>query len=199
MLKNDLSIVNFIDSDFSMLNERLAQHYGIPGVEGLHLRRVSLPKGSHRGGLLGQAAILKITANGTTTSPVMRGVWVLENLLGQRPPPPPADVPVIEPDIRGAVTVREQLAKHRAVDSCASCHRRIDPPGFALENFDVIGGWREFYRSAGDGEPIALKVKGDPITYRKGPIVDASGVAFGDKSFQNIDEFKELLLEQKEQ
>jgi mono/diheme cytochrome c family protein len=199
MLEHDLSILNFIDSDFSMLNERLARHYGIPGVEGLRLRRVRLPKESHRGGLLGQAAILKITANGTTTSPVLRGVWVLESLLGQRPPPPPADVASLEPDIRGAVTIREQLVKHRAVESCATCHRKIDPPGFALENFDVIGGWREFYRSADKGEPITLTAKGEPVRYRKGPAVDASGVAFNGKTFRNIDDMKEILLGQKEQ
>ncbi|HEY0548071.1 MAG TPA: DUF1592 domain-containing protein, partial [Verrucomicrobiae bacterium] len=198
ILKHDLSIENFIESDFSMLNERLARHYGIDGVQGLAFRKVILPKGIHRGGLLTHASILKITANGTTTSPVLRGVWVLENLLDQRPPPPPANVAAIESDIRGAATVREQLEKHRSVDSCASCHRKIDPPGLALENFDVIGGWREFYRSAGEGESIALQVKGDPVQYRKGPPIDASGSLENQQSFQNIDEFKLLLRGRKE-
>jgi hypothetical protein len=97
--------------------------------------------------------VLKVTANGTTTSPVTRGAWVLERILGTPPPKPPADVPAVEPDIRGATTIREQLAKHRQVASCASCHARIDPPGFALESFDVIGGWRENYRTTGKGNP----------------------------------------------
>ncbi len=103
-------------------------------------------EGSHRGGLLTMGSVLKVTANGTTTSPIIRGAWVLERILGTPPPKPPADVAAIEPDIRGATTIREQLAKHRTVESCASCHRQIDPPGFALESFDVIGGWREHYR-----------------------------------------------------
>ena len=93
------------------------------------------------------AAILKVTADGTRTSPVLRGKWVLDRILGQPPSPPPPDVPVIEPDIRGATTIRQQLDKHRNTPACASCHRHIDPPGFALENFDVIGGWRDFYRA----------------------------------------------------
>ena len=108
--------------------------------------------GSHRGGVLTMASVLKVTANGTTTSPVTRGVWVMERILGTPPPKPPADVPSIEPDIRGATTIREQLAKHRQIASCANCHNKIDPPGFALESFDVIGGWREQYRTTGNGD-----------------------------------------------
>src|SRR4029453_2090917 len=111
VLKNDLSLANFAASDFSMLNGRLAKQYGIPGVEGWELRKVLLPPDSHRGGLLTMASVLKVTANGTTTSPVMRGAWVLDRILGPPPPRPPADVPAIEPDIRGATTIREQLAK----------------------------------------------------------------------------------------
>ena len=110
---------------------------------------MTLPPDSHRGGVLTMASVLKVTANGTTTSPVMRGAWVLDRILGTPPPPPPADVPAVEPDIRGATTIREQLAKHRQVASCASCHAKIDPPGFALESFDVIGGWRDYYRTTG--------------------------------------------------
>ena len=98
------------------------------------------------------ASVLKVTANGTDTSPVMRGAWVLDRILGTPPPRRPTDVPAIEPDIRGATTIREQLAKHRTIASCASCHAKIDPPGFALESFDVIGGWREHYRTTGNGE-----------------------------------------------
>ena len=138
-----------------MLNERLAAHYGLPPVGGVALRRVALPADSLRGGLLTQASVLKVTANGTTTSPVLRGAWIMERILGKPPPPPPPGVPAVEPDTRGATTIREQLDKHRTVASCAACHAKIDPPGFALESFDVIGGWRDRYRALGDGEPRA--------------------------------------------
>src|ERR1700730_522589 len=144
VLKNDLSLMNFVASDFSMLNGRLAKHYGIPGVVGWKFRKVKLPPESHRGGVMTMASVLKVTANGTSTSPVVRGAWVLDRILGTPPPRPPAGVPALEPDIRGATTIREQLAKHRQIASCASCHTQIDPPGFALESFDVIGGWREY-------------------------------------------------------
>src|SRR6202012_669067 len=109
--------------------------------------------------VLTQASVLKVTANGTTTSPVVRGVWVLDRILAQPAPPPPANVPAIEPDIRGAKTIREQLTKHRATENCAGCHSRIDPPGFALENYDVIGGWRDRYRFvAGPKERVNNRV-----------------------------------------
>ena len=160
VLKNDLSLTNFVSSDFTIINGRLANHYGIPGVEGLEFRKVSLPTDSHRGGVMTMAAILKVTANGTTTSPIVRGAWVLDRILGTPPPRPPADVEAVEPDIRGATTIRNQLAKHRQVEACAACHVTIDPPGFALENFDVIGGWREHYRSIGDGEPVLWLASG---------------------------------------
>ena len=154
VLQRDLSVMEFVDSDWSMLNDRLAEHYGIPGVSGAHFRRVTLPEGSVRGGLLTQASVLKVTANGTTTSPVVRGAWAIENLLGIHVPPPPP-VPAVEPDLTGATTLRQQLDKHRNVTSCASCHSKIDPPGFALESFDAIGGWREWYRIP-TGEALAL-------------------------------------------
>jgi hypothetical protein len=194
MLKNDLSLMCLIDSDFAMLNERLARHYGIAGVEGPEFRTVKLPPGSHRGGVLTQAAILKVTANGTVTSPVLRGVWVLNNLLGQPPPPPPPDVPAIEPDTRGAISIRDQLAKHRQAEACASCHQKIDPPGFALESYDVIGGWRENYRSLGGGSKVDRKVNGNPVQYRTGPKVEAGDVMPDGQRFRDIDEFKKILL-----
>ena len=196
VLKNDLSLTNFVASDFTFLNERLAKHYAIPGVNGLHMRKVSLPKDSHRGGVLTMASVLKVTANGTNTSPVMRGTFVLDRILGTPPSPPPDGVPAVEPDIRGATTIREQLAKHREIGACAGCHKRIDPPGFALESFDVIGGWRDNYRSIGRGEPVTID--GRRMMYSKGPKVDPSDVLSTGEKFQNIDEFKQLLLKDKD-
>jgi hypothetical protein len=197
LLKNDLSLSNFVASDFSMLNGRLARHYGISGVEGYEFRKVKLPPESHRGGVLTMASVLKVTANGTSTSPVMRGAWILDRILGTPPPKPPADVPALEPDIRGATTIREQLARHRQVASCASCHEKIDPPGFALESFDVIGGWREHYRTTGSGQTVI--VDGRRMPYHKGKPVDPSDTMPDGQKFKNIDELKQILLKDKDQ
>src|SRR5205085_644120 len=153
LLRADLPARNVVDSDFTFLNERLADHYGISGVTGVRFRKVTLPPDSLRGGLMTQASVLKVTANGTTTSPVLRGHWITERILGLETPPPPPSVEAVEPDIRGAVTIRQQLEKHRADPSCASCHRKMDPPGFALESFDVIGGYRTRYRAVSDKAP----------------------------------------------
>ena len=141
------------------------------------------------------ASVLKVTANGTTTSPVMRGSWLLERILGTPPSKPPPDVEAIEPDIRGATTIRDQLAKHRAVESCARCHREIDPPGFALENFDVIGGWRDRYRAMGSRR----NQNGKWVRYSNGPPVDSGDVLPDGRSFSNIDEYRQLLLTDKDQ
>lgn len=195
LITGNLSLSNLIQSDFAMLNSRLARHYGITGVTGLQIRKVSLPPDSKRGGLLTQASILKVSANGTTTSPVTRGVWVMDRLLGSPPPPPPPGVPGVEPDIRGAQTLREILARHRNIESCNSCHRGIDPPGFALENYDVIGGWRERYRSLGVGEQVRLKVEGRNVRYRLGPQVDPAGELESGKKFRNFAGLQKLLLE----
>lgn len=192
VLRADLSATNFVASDFTYLNARLARHYGIEGVEGNLLRKCPLPPGSHRGGVLTMAAVMKVTANGTNTSPVVRGAWVLDRLLGQSPRPPPAGVPAIEPDIRGATTIREQLARHRADQACAVCHQAIDPPGFALESFDVIGGWRTHYRSLGRGEPVHRE--GRRLPYSRGPAVDPSGVLPDGRPFADIDGLRKLLL-----
>jgi hypothetical protein len=195
VLRQDLPVTNFVSSDFTFLNDRLAKHYKIPGIDGVDMRKVSLSPDSHRGGLLTMGSVLKVTANGTTTSPILRGAWVLDRILGTPPPKPPPDVEAIEPDIRGATTIREQLDKHRKVESCNNCHRKIDPPGFALESFDVIGGWRENYRAltnGGEKDESGRRVK-------PGPAVDPSAALDDGRSFANIDEFKKLLAEDKDQ
>jgi cytochrome c553 len=197
VLKHDLSLANFVHSDFAMLNGRLGKHYNIPGVEGWEFKKVTLPKDSHRGGVLTMASVLKVTANGTYTSPILRGAWVLERVLGTPPPRPPEGVTAIEPDIRGAKTIRQQLAKHREVASCASCHAKIDPPGFALESFDVIGGWRDYYRTSGNGKEV--KIAGRRMPYLQGPKVDPADVTADGQKFRDIDEFKQLLLKDKDQ
>lgn len=197
VLKQDLPLTSFVHADFSMLNGRLAKHYGIPGVDGWTFRKVALPPGSHRGGVLTMASVLKVTANGTYTSPILRGAWVLERILGTPPPRPPEGVAAVEPDIRGATTIRQQLAKHRQDPSCASCHAKIDPPGFALESFDVIGGWRDYYRTAGNGKEVV--VDGRRMWYRHGPKVDPADVLPDGRRFRDIDEFKQLLLRDRDQ
>ncbi|MEJ7594963.1 MAG: DUF1592 domain-containing protein [Planctomycetaceae bacterium] len=200
ILTHDLSLTNFVACDFSMLNGRLARHYGIPGVEGWEFRRTLLPPDSHRGGVLTMASVLKVTANGTYTSPVMRGVWVLERILGTPPAPPPENVASLVPDIRGATTIRAQLVKHRQDEACAGCHDEIDPPGFALENFDVIGGWRDRYRLAGwtrEAEEVTLN--GRKMPYYIGAKVDPSDVLPDGRTFRNIDELKLLYLADKDQ
>ncbi len=195
VLKNDLSLTNFVASDFTMLNGRLARHYGIPGLDGWEFQKKTLPPGSHRGGVLTMASVLKVTANGTTTSPVLRGAWIMDRILGTPPPPPPDNVPAIDPDIRGARTIREQLAKHRSIESCGACHRKIDPPGFALESFDCIGGWRDNYRVTGLGENVF--VNGRRMPYLKGKKVDPADVTADGEPFENIDQFKQVLLRDK--
>ncbi len=197
VLRNDLSLTNFIASDFTMLNGRLAKHYGISGVNGWEFQKTPVPPESHRGGVLTMASVLKVTANGTTTSPVLRGAWVLDRILGSPAPPPPDNVSAIDPDIRGATTIREQLAKHRSVESCGVCHRQIDPPGFALESFDCIGGWRDWYRVTGNGGSVT--VDGRRMAYHKGKPVDPSDVMPSGEKFENVDQFKQLLLKDKSQ
>jgi hypothetical protein len=195
LLRADLPARNIVSSDFAMLNERLAAHYGLPPVAGVALRKTPLPPDCVRGGFLTEAAVLKVTANGTTTSPVLRGAWVMERILGQKPPPPPPNLPVVEPDIRGAVTIRQQLEKHRTLETCNACHARIDPPGFAMENFDVMGGWRERYRSESGGELAhGIAKSGQKFTFHYAQPVDASGTLPDGRAFHDIREFKRLLL-----
>ena len=201
MVRENLPARNVVDSDFTFANAHLATHYGMSGVDGIAMRRVALPAGSVRGGLMTQASVLKVTANGTTTSPVIRGKWIMERVVGHAMPPPPASVPAVEPDIRGAVTIRDQLEKHRADESCAACHRKIDPPGFALENFDVLGGWRERYRgTAPDVEPEqGFGKNGWPYQFYYAAKVDSSGQLEDGRAFQDIREFKRLLLQDETQ
>ena len=195
LLKNDSPARNVVSSDFAMLNERLASHYGLPPVQGIALRRTSLPHDSVRGGFMTQAAVLKVTANGTTTSPVLRGAWIMERILGQKPPPPPPNVPALEPDIRGAVTIRQQLDKHRSLEMCSACHAKIDPAGFALENFDVMGGWRERYRSESEGELAqGIAKSGQKFAFHYAQPVDATGALPDGRQFKDVRELKRLLL-----
>tara|TARA_R110002096_G_scaffold4501_49_gene21378 strand:+ start:3771 stop:6092 length:2322 start_codon:yes stop_codon:yes gene_type:complete len=195
LLTENLPLTNFLDSDFAMLNRRLANHYGIDGVEGFAMQPVALPPGHVRGGVLTQGAVLKVTANGTNTSPVMRGVWVLENVLGKHIPPPPPNIEGIEPDIREATTIREKLDLHRNSESCASCHQYIDPPGFALESFDPIGSYRENYLQFKVNPKFADKGWGSVV---KAKPVDASGQFATGEAFATFQEFRALLLEDSE-
>ncbi len=182
VLRENLPIATLLDADFTFVNGGLARLYGIDGVRGGGFQKVSLAD-SRRGGLLGQASILTASANGIDTSPVIRGIWVLENVLGTPPSPPPPDVEPLEPDIRGATTIRDQLEKHRKVETCAQCHRKIDPLGFALENFDPIGAWRDHYPQGRDG----------------GPTIDASGRLPDGAEFTDISGLKKILSGRKRQ
>ena len=198
VLARDRSVTEFVDSDWTMLNQRLAKHYGIPGVDGCEFRKVPLVAAYHRGGVITHASILKATANGTYTSPIKRGVWMLERIIGRPPSPPPPDTPVIEPDIRGATTLREQIEKHRALPACAGCHAQIDPPGFALENYDVLGGYRERYRSAlgVSGKSALLPLPSYPEKKHVyfTAAVDPSGITPEGAAFADLAEYKRTLL-----
>ena len=211
LLENDSSLLQLIDSDFTYLNSRLAAYYRLPPVTGAALRRISLPPGSVRGGVLTHGSVLKVTANGSHTSPVVRGVWFLENMLDRRPPPPPPDAGSIDPDTRGTTTIREQLAKHQRSASCAACHRVIDPPGFALENFDPAGQWRDAYRvlpGPGASTPPQLQAPAfagenlrgrdilGPMTFVDGAKVDASGELPNGQAFTGVKDFKRKIANQ---
>ncbi len=215
MLTQNLGVREVIASDTLLINQRLAELYGIRGVAGSDFREVKVPAGSARGGFLTQAAILKVTANGTATSPVLRGVWVMERILGIPRQPPPPNIPAIEPDATGAVTIRQMIEKHRADAACASCHAKMDPPGLALENFDAIGGWRDHYRLAGQPKKIRVgkgkdsKVVEEPsievvsdaalrrnrVKLRLGSEVDATGALADGRTFTDINGLRELLLQ----
>jgi hypothetical protein len=200
LLRENLPVTTLVDADFVWINDRLAKHYELPPVIGSAIRKVSIPSDNPRGGLLTQAAILKVTANGTTTSPITRGAWIVDRILGDPPPPPPDKVPAIEPDLRGATTIREQLAQHARAAECAGCHARFDPVGFALENFDVLGGWRDRYRSLEKGDEITgIDRAGHRYSYRVANSIDAAGQLRSGESFQDIVELKRLLRTQARQ
>ncbi|OAI55413.1 hypothetical protein AYO47_00465 [Planctomyces sp. SCGC AG-212-M04] len=181
MIQENRSVSELIHCDHTYLNSRLARFYGIDGVEGDEFRKVTVKEDSHRGGLITQGAILKVTANGSTTSPVIRGVWMNERILGTPIPPPPANVPAIEPDIRGSTSIRDLLEKHRSQDLCATCHVKIDPPGFALENFDPSGRWRERYVRLVDGRR------------EKGAEVEAGYTMKDGREFKSLNDFQKLI------
>jgi len=181
LIDKNLGVKNFLTSDFSMMNTRLKAHYGLkdlPVKPGQGMQRVSLPKSS-RSGLITQGSILKVTADGSVTSPILRGIWINERILGKETPPPPPNVPAVEPDIRGAVSIRDQLAKHSSDESCAACHAKIDPAGFALENYDPVGQWRRAYGNK-----------------KNSAKVDPSGVTPEGIPFKNINSWKEIYLKQ---
>ena len=174
-ITENLPVVTFLDSNFTFVNSHLARHYGLDErVESsITFRKVALTGAPNRGGLLGQASVLTASANGVDTSPVVRGIWILENLMGTPPSPPPPDVSVTEPDMRGDLTIREMYAKHRTVESCNQCHKKIDPLGFSLENFNATGVWRTSYENGRD--------------------VDPSGKMPSGESFKDLDGLKEIL------
>lgn len=185
LLDTNGPVTNFLDTDYTFVDKNLAMLYRLPEQETLRLadgfQRVSLAENGERGGLLGMAGVLTVSANGVDTSPVTRGVWVLENLLGTTPPPPPDEVPAIESDVSGAATIRERLAKHSTDKTCSVCHRNIDPLGHALESFDPIGRWRKSY----------AKPKGKSAA----PKVDPSGKLPSGETFADFASFKNVLLE----
>jgi mono/diheme cytochrome c family protein len=182
ILKGNGSLREFLDSDWTMLNERLATHYGIGGIQGDQLQRVALKPEDHRGGLLTQGAILSLTSDGTRHRPVHRGVWVLESIIGKPPPPPPANVPALNTPAPNArkTTLREKLEQHRADPNCTACHQKIDPLGMAFDNYDAIGRWRTV-ESIHDGT-------GDD------PVLDPSGVLPDGRKFADARELKQLLV-----
>ncbi|EDM29584.1 hypothetical protein LNTAR_17578 [Lentisphaera araneosa HTCC2155] len=192
ILTNNLPIAEFIDSNYSFLNKPLAELYGVPGIDQSNFRKVQFSEKSQRGGLMGQAGILTVTANGVDTSPVIRGVWILENILGTPPAPPPPDVEALEPDIRGAKTLRERLSKHRDVETCADCHAKIDPYGFPLEYYDPIGEYRHQYNKNYWIPRKNLKVK------HKGKKIDGHSMLPNGDEVHDLKSLKESLVKRQD-
>jgi hypothetical protein len=188
MLKENRPVDQFLHAEHSFIDKKLAKLYDLPEQKTLRLadgfQKVSLKGDKHRGGLLGMAAVLTVSANGVETSPVTRGAWVSENILGIKPPPPPDIVPAIEPDVSGTTTIRERLAKHSTDRACAECHRKIDPLGFSLESFDAVGRWRVNY----------AKPKKGPA-----PKIDTSGEFASGETYQDFAGFRDILHERREE
>ena len=182
MLEKNLGVTHLVAAPWTLLNEPLAKHYGLPTVAGIALQKVNLPAGSPYGGVWTHSAVMKVTANGTSTSPVKRGVWFAERLLGLHIPPPPPDITPIEPDIRGAKTLREQLELHRNSAACAACHAKFDGYGFALESFDVAGAYRAHYRAPDDQK------------WQPGLPVDPSGKTPGGADFKDIPGLRQHIV-----
>ena len=200
MIRDNLPARVLVDADFTFANDRLARHYGLPDVKGSALRRVKIPATSPYGGLLTQASILKVSADGTSTSPVLRGAWIMDRLVGQPPPPPPPGIPAVEPDIRGAKTIRELISQHTKAKTCASCHAQFDPVGLALESFDVLGAWRTNYRGLEEGKQVSgIDRAGHDFSYTIASRVDASGQLADGRRFQDIHGLKTILLEDSRQ
>jgi hypothetical protein len=198
LVARDRGVAMLVAAPHAFLNQRLAEHYDLPSVQGAALRRVNLPVDSVRGGLLTQASILKVTANGANTSPVLRGAWLLERIVGTPAPPPPPNAGGIEPDTRGATTIREQLTKHQSVKTCAGCHQKIDPPGFVLEAFDPIGRYREFYRTTETGEKLKdarvfFGGQYGAVKYLKGAAVDTRSRLPGGIEIADVRAYKAAL------
>ncbi|MCA9060796.1 MAG: DUF1592 domain-containing protein, partial [Planctomycetaceae bacterium] len=201
MIRENLPVTVLIDADFVLVNDRLAEHYrlaeddDLPPVIGSALQRIPVPDRSPYGGLLTQAAVLKVTSGSTATSPVVRGAWIMDRLLGQPAPPPPASVPAVVPDIRGAKSIRELLALHTESASCAKCHAKFDPVGLALENYDIFGQWRTRYRGLVAGEAVTgIDRAGHDFEYHLAGAVDASGQLESGEMFADIHELKQILL-----
>jgi hypothetical protein len=194
MVRDNLPVRVIVSSDFIYANDSLAKHYGLPPLSGSAMRKIMLPNDSRYGGLLTQASIMKVTSNGTTTSPVVRGAWIMDRLMGQPPPPPPPSVPAVEPDIRGAKTIRELLALHTQSKTCASCHAKFDPVGLALENFDVLGRWRTRYRGVEQGDHIkGIDRAGHDFDYTLTAPVDSSGTLADGQKFNSITDLKKIV------
>jgi len=200
MFRQNLPISFVVDSDFIYANDKLASHYGLAPLDGSHLRKVQLPNDSPYGGLLTQGAIAKITSNGVTTSPIVRGAWIVDRLLGTPPPPPPPSIPAVEPDLRGSATIRELLASHSEDNTCKSCHAKFDPYGIALEHFDVMGAWRDHYRSLNQGTSVTgIDRAGHQFEYFKAAAVDASGQFEDGSQLTGIADLKSRLISQQRQ
>jgi hypothetical protein len=203
LVERNQSPALLVSAPYTFLNQRLAEHYELPPVKGASLQKTELPADNVRGGLLTQASVLKVTANGSNTSPVLRGAWLLERILGTPAPPPPPNAGGIEPDTRGATTIREQLAKHQSVKTCAGCHQKIDPPGFVLEAFDPIGRHREYYRTTETGEklPEAQAFFGahyGAVKYLKGSAVDTRCELPNGAEIADVRSYKSALAAQPE-